>query len=299
LTELETGVEVPVPLGDAVPARFGRHRSLWRTAYAMVGVPGCVIAGVVVVAIVGQFLTPKSPIAIHDYAVNLPPFKDWSFPLGTDNLGRDVLSRAVAGTGLSLMIGVLPVALAGVIGFSVGAFAAFGPRSTSFVILRMLDIAFAFPAVMLAIAVAAVLGPSVTNAMAAMVVVLIPPIARVSRTAALDVAGRPYVVAARMSGASWFRVTRDFAPVLIYCASLCGLMIIFGAGLSFIGVGVQPPTAEWGRMVSDARTQFVVNPWISLIPGACIFVLSLCFNMLADHLRDYLDPRTRAMRVEL
>jgi peptide/nickel transport system permease protein len=269
----------------------------------MFGLPGCLIALVVLVAIVGQFVTPRAPTLTSE-AVNLPPFHDWSFLFGTDNLGRDVFSRAIAGSGLSLMIGVVPVALAGIIGFAVGAFAAFGPRWISFLILRTLDIAFAFPAVMLAIAVAAVLGPSVRNAMAAMVLVLIPPIARVARTAALDVAGRPYIVAARMSGASGFRVTRDFAvpnmvaPVLIYCASLCGLMIIFGAGLSFIGVGVQPPTPEWGRMVSDARSQFVVNPWISLIPGACIFVLSLSFNLLADRLRDYLDPRTRVMKAD-
>jgi ABC-type dipeptide/oligopeptide/nickel transport system permease subunit len=291
---MSTDVQTPttIPLSSALGREPGR---LWPAVRAL-GWPGGVVLAFVFVAVFGSLIAPNDPLALHATSINVSPFKDGAFPLGTDQLGRDVLSRTLVGGRLSLLIGIGPVIVAGLVGFALGALAAFGPRWLSFALLRMLDVALAFPAIMLALAVAAMLGPSVRNTLIAMVIVLIPPITRVSRAAALDVAGRPYMAAARMSGASRVRIVRDFAvpnmvaPVLTYVASLCGLMIIFGAGLSFIGVGVQPPTAEWGRMIADGRAQFFINPGMSLVPGACIFIVSLAFNLVADRLRDHFDP---------
>lgn len=287
---LVAGVQVPAV------GRGARMRS--REVVRTLGWPGAVIAVFVLLALFGPLIAPRDPLTTDPLAQNLPPFAEGHL-LGTDNLGRDTLSRTLWGARLSLFIGVVPVLVASVIGSLLGAVAAFGPRWLGFTIMRVADVAFAFPSVMLALAVAAMLGPSLRNALIAIVIVLVPPITRVARTAALDVATRPYMDAARLTGASRPRIVRDFAlpnmiaPILVYSAALAGLIIIFAAGLSFLGVGVQPPTPEWGRMVADARTTFLINPWPGLIPGACIFVLSMAFNLTADRIRDRLDPRSR------
>jgi peptide/nickel transport system permease protein len=166
--------------------------------------------------------------------------------------------------------------------------------------MRGTDIAFAFPAIMLAIAVAAMRGPSFSSAVLAMTIVFIAPITRVARGAAVEIASKPYIEAARLSGAGTFRVVRDFGlpnmlpPVLVFAASQLGGFLIFGAGLSFLGAGAQPPDIEWGRMVADARPVFLINAWPSVLSGLLIFVVSIAFNLLADRLRDRLDPRWRA-----
>jgi peptide/nickel transport system permease protein len=197
------------------------------------------------------------------------------------------------------MIGLTPVIIATIIGVILSLITAFGHPVIGFAIMRVADVFLAFPAILLALAVAAMLGPSMRNEILALVIVLIPAVLRIGRAAALEVASRPYVEAARMAGPSRLRLVRDvilpnmFAPVLVYAAALSGLVIIFGAGLSFLGVGVQPPEPEWGRMVADGRNDFLINPWPSLIPGACIFLVGLSLNLAADRLRDHLDPRLR------
>jgi ABC-type dipeptide/oligopeptide/nickel transport system permease subunit len=262
------------------------------------GVPGAIVTFFVLLAIIGPAIAPRDPLAVHPLVTNAAPFHH-GFILGTDGLGRDSLSRVLHGARLSLFIGLAPVVIAMLIGLVLSLLAAFGPRFLGFVIMRVADIGLAFPAIMLALAVAAMLGPSLRNEIIALVLVLIPPITRIARSAALDVAGRPYVAAARMAGASRARVVWDvvlpnmLAPVLVYSAALSGLVIIFGAGLSFLGVGVQAPTAEWGRMVADGRNDFLVNAWPSFVPGACIFLVSLALNLSADRLRDHFDPRLR------
>jgi peptide/nickel transport system permease protein len=277
--------------------RVGRARRRVRSAVSL-GLPLALLCLLVLAAVVGAFVTPRDPQAFNPLSADLPPGSG-GFLLGTDSFGRDLLSRALAGAHLSLLIGVIPVVVAGIVGFALGALAGLGPKWLGFVIMRLTDIAFAFPAIMLALAVAAVLGPSVRNAVLALTIVLVPPVSRIARAAALDIAGRPYLLAARLSGASPLRIMWDFAvpnmapAVIVYCAALCSLTIIFGAGLSFIGVGVQAPAAEWGRMVADGRQELLINPWTSLVPGACIFLVSLAFNLLADRLRDRLDPGLR------
>ncbi len=259
------------------------------------GWPGIVILIFGVIAVIGPWIAPYDPRAIDAVSLNMGPFHHGHL-LGTDDLGRDLLSRVLIGTRPSLLTAIIPIAIASLLGTLVGTVAAFSPKWSGATIMRLLDVAFAFPSIMLAIAIAAMLGPSLSHAMIAITIVLIPPIARVARAAALDVAGKPYIEAARLSGASQRRVVMDFAlpnmlpPILIYCAALAGLLIIFGAGLSFLGVGVQPPAAEWGRMVADGRQTLLFNVWASVIPGLCIFIVSVAFNFLADRLRDYMDP---------
>lgn len=278
---------------EVAPAR----RGAWSLIRAL-GWPGATLALFVVIALIGPLIAPSDPLEIHVLDVNAPPLTD-GFPLGTDGVGRDQLSRVLWGARLTMMIGLVPVATATVISLVLSLLAVFGPTSLGFGVMRTMDVFLAFPGVMLALAVAAMLGPSVRNAILALTIILIPLITRVSRAAALDVARQPYVAAARVAGASPVQVTRDIvlpnmlAPVLAYVAALGGLVIIAGAGLSFLGVGVQPPTAEWGRMVADGRDTFLINPWPSLIPGACIFLVCLSLNLAADRLRDYLDPRMR------
>ena len=281
----------------ATPAGVRRQKALLGLLRAS-GWPGALLLIIVIVAILGPWIAPEDPLHFNSTLLDIPPFTS-GHVLGTDNLGRDLLARLLWGAHLSLITALVPVAISGTIGLALGSLVAFGPRWLGFVVMRVADVAFAFPAIMLAIAIAAMLGPSLRNAIIAMVIVLIPPFTRVSRAAALDVSGQPYMAAARLTGASRFRVIRDFAlpnmlpPVLVYAATLCGILIIFAAGLSFLGLGVQPPQAEWGRMVADGRQSLLFNPWSSILPGACIFVASMAFNFLGDRWRDYLDPRMR------
>lgn len=283
-------------LTAAIPGRR-RHAALLGLVRAS-GWPGALLLLVIVVAIIGPWIAPEDPLHFNSTLLDTSPFSHGHI-LGTDNLGRDVLARLLWGAHLSLITALVPVVISGVVGLALGSLVAFGPRWLGFVIMRVADVAFAFPAIMLAIAIAAMLGPSLRNAIVAMVIVLIPPFTRVARAAALDVSGQPYMAAARLTGASRYRVIRDFAlpnmlpPVLVYAATLCGILIIFAAGLSFLGLGVQPPQAEWGRMVADGRQSLLFNPWSSILPGACIFVVSMAFNFLGDRWRDYLDPRMR------
>jgi peptide/nickel transport system permease protein len=272
----------------------GRPRALFTT----MGISGAIVIGFAILAVIGPWIAPHDPLSIAPLQRNLPPLSPGHL-LGTDQLGRDTLSRILAGARLSFVIGIAPVAAGTFLGLLTGLLASFGPRRLGFAIMRVMDVAFAFPAIMLALAVAAILGPSLRNAIIAMTIVLIPPVTRITRAAALEVNDRPYIDAARLTGASRARIVWSFglpnlmAPVVVYAAALCGLMIIYGAGLSFLGVGVQPPTPEWGRMVADGRTTFLQDPWASLIPGACIFIVSLAFNVAADRMRDQLDPRLR------
>lgn len=289
---VKSAVTVEAPVQH--PVREAQTGKLWR-AMRIAGWPGMVIFAVVIVAVAGPWLAPHSPVAIDATALNASPFQHGHI-LGTDELGRDLLSRILVGTRLSFVTALLPIVVASIVGTAVGAIAAFGPGWLGYTLMRLTDVALAFPSIMLAIAIAAMLGPSLTHAILAMTIVLIPAVARVARAAALEVAGKPYIEAARLSGATERRIVLDFAlpnmmpPIIVYCAALAGILIIFASGLSFLGVGVQPPTAEWGLMVAEGRETLLLNVWASVIPGACIFIVSIAFNFLADRLRDHFDP---------
>jgi peptide/nickel transport system permease protein len=290
---VSTDIQQPIR-ADTVAGRATRRSGAVGVLRAM-GWPGLIVALFVLVAIIGPWIAPFDPRAIGTSALDTPPFSHGHL-LGTDALGRDLLSRVLWGARPSFMTAMIPIVVATVVGTALGTLASFGPGWLGFTIMRGTDIAFAFPSVMLAIAIAAMLGPSLEHTIIAMSIVLVPPVARVARAAALEVSARPYIEAARLSGASQRRIVVHFAlpnmipPILVFCSTLTGLLIIFAAGLSFIGVGVQPPRAEWGLMVAEGRSSLLFNVWSSLIPGTCIFIVSMAFNFSADRLRDYLDP---------
>jgi peptide/nickel transport system permease protein len=219
--------------------------------------------------------------------------------LGTDGQGRDVFSRLILGTRLSLMTGIIPVLIAGTIGSAVGLCAGLASRLVNTLIMRTLDVFYSFPSILLAIGVAAALGPSIKNAIIALSIVLIPPVARIVEAEVVALRGAAFMKVAECSGASRFLIAVRHvvpnirAPLVVYCTTLIGLSIVDAAGLSFLGLGASPPTAEWGLMLNDARNYFFRAPAVALAPALAILLVALLFNALGDRLRVELDVRQR------
>jgi peptide/nickel transport system permease protein len=230
----------------------------------------------------------------------LPPGPDHL--LGTDTLGRDLLSRIIYGTRVSVPMGVLVVLTAVVIGVPLGALAGYKGGWLDEVIMRITDVFLGFPPLLLAIAIAAALGRSFVNAMIAIGITWWPWYARLVRSQVVSIRHRHFVDAARSMGVSDRRIIvrhvlpNILAPVLVQASMDVGAAILAGAGLSFLGLGVRPPTADWGQMLADGRVIFLSHWWVSTFPGIAIFVVVLAFNLLGDALRDWFDPRTRAQR---
>ncbi|HEX4431806.1 MAG TPA: ABC transporter permease [Frankiaceae bacterium] len=220
--------------------------------------------------------------------------------LGTDGQGRDILTRLVAGARPSMIAGVTPVLIAGLIGTAAGITAALSGRVGHAVIMRTLDVFYAFPAVLLAIAIAAALGPGTTNAVISLSVVLIAPIARIAETETARLREMDFMEAARASGArapsiAIRQVLPNIGPaLLVYCTAAIGLCLVYAGGLSFLGLGVAPPAPEWGSMINELRQYIFTNPVLALIPALAISVASIVFNVLGDALRDALDVRREA-----
>ena len=218
--------------------------------------------------------------------------------LGTDQQGRDMLARLLYGGRVSLIVGVVPTIVAGLIGLMLGVVAGFFRGLADQVIMRCLDVIFAFPMVLLAIAIAGAMRPGVLTEVIAITVVLIPYFARLARTATESVMPMPFIEAARAAGGSSFAIVMRyvlpnvFSPVVVYATTLMGLMIVVGSGLSFLGLGVQPPTADWGAMVAEGRVVLRKASHVTVLPGILILVVSLAFNFIGDGIRDALDPRT-------
>ncbi|MFW0783441.1 ABC transporter permease [Gordonia sp. CPCC 206044] len=219
--------------------------------------------------------------------------------LGTDGLGRDVLDRLVAGARPSMAAALLPVIIAGSIGSFLGIAAGMAGRTVHSGIMRTLDVFYAFPAVLLAIAIATSLGAGTTSTVVSLAIVLIPPVARVAETETLSITGMDFMETARVSGASRLSIASrqilpNVAPTLVvYCTSLVGLSLVFAGGLSFLGLGVAPPDPEWGQMINDQRQYLFSHPAAALIPAFLIFAASFIFNMLGDALDTSLDIRRR------
>ena len=217
--------------------------------------------------------------------------------LGTDGLGRDVWSRLIWGARPGLLQGVVPVLAATVVGYGLGIVSGFGGRAADTITMRVVDIFLAIPPVLMGIAVAAALGPGLRNLVIAMTAVLIAPIARVSRGTVQSLKERDYVRAARSLGAPrWFILLRHImpnalAPTLAYAFPLVGIMVVFGAGLSFVGLGVQPPTADWGRMVNEGRIILATAPHVATLPGLAIFIVGLGFILVGDWVQRLLGRR--------
>ena len=255
-----------------------------------------VILVIVSSAIFAPWLTPYSPIE-GQVRERLLPIGSPGHILGTEGLGRDMLTRILYGGRVSLLMGILPIFGALAVGSVLGIGAGYLGGWANMLVMRFIDIFYAFPVIILAIAIAAALGPGVNNTMIALAIVFIPPITRVTETVAVQVKGMEFVEAARASGASTFQVARVhlvpnvLGPIFVYSSTLVSVSIIAASGLSFLGLGVSPPTADWGLMLNELRVSMYVQPWVSILPGVMIFVIGMAFNLFSDGLRDAMDVR--------
>ena len=262
-----------------------------------------VVAFIVVVAIGADVIAPHSPYEQFRDFVKLPPFWEdgglWRFPLGTDGLGRDMLSRLIHGARVSLFIGFAVMSVSLVLGVLLGLVSAFFGSLVDVVITRVMDLLMAVPSLVLAILIVAVIGPSLTNTIIAVTIVYLPRYVRLVRAAALGEIGKDYVVAARTIGVGRLRMMvktilpNCLAPLIIQAALGVSEAILEAAALGFLGLGAQPPTAEWGSMLADSREFIRSNPWIVTFPGLAILVTVVSINLTGDGLRDALDPKMR------
>ncbi|MEN9591032.1 MAG: hypothetical protein RLZZ481_2818 [Pseudomonadota bacterium] len=253
-----------------------------------------VIVCLLIMAIFGQLITPADPYAAS-IMKRLKPIGFEGYPLGTDELGRDMLSRLMVGARLSLFMGITPVLLAFAIGSSIGIVAGYAGGKLNSVMMRTIDVFYAFPSVLLAIALSGVLGTGITNSLISLTIVFIPPIARVAESVTTQIRSRDFVEAARASGANAFTIVRVhvlgnvLSPIFVYSTSLIAVSMILASGLSFLGLGVKPPEPEWGLMLNTLRTAIYVQPWIAALPGIMIFITSIAFNLLSDGLRSAME----------
>ena len=253
---------------------------------------------VVLIAIGAPLVSPYDPTAQPSKRL-LAPNAQHLF--GTDELGRDILSRIIYGSRISLYVGILAVSLAVAIGVPIGLSAGFIGGGFDSVVMRLIDIVLAFPALVLAIAITGMLGPSVTNCMIAIGIVYSPQFARVSRASVLTIKNEMYIEAARLVGCRTRRlISRHIlpnmlAPLIVLITLQMSTAILTEAGLSFLGLGTQPPTPSWGLMLSAGRKYMELSPGVAIFPGLAIAITVLAFNFLGDGLRDALDPRLRQL----
>ena len=276
-------------------ANFSRNRG------AVIGL--AVVISLIIIAALANVIAPYSPIQTNPAVFLKPPA--WqaggsaAYPLGTDAIGRDMFSRLVHGTRLSLLIGASVVALSLFVGIALGLIAGFFRGIVEIVIMRLMDIILTLPSLLLAIVIVAILGPGVVNAMLAVSVVLLPHYTRIVRAAVITEMAKDYVTAAKVSGAGNLRLMLKevlpncTAPLIVQATLGISTAILDAAALGFLGLGAQPPTPEWGTMLADAR-EFVLRAWwVVTLPGLMILVTVLAFNLLGDGLRDALDPKLK------
>ncbi len=296
---------------DATPDRIGKVQAQrkrlpfrlrhWRLAALLrdraATAAAVLLLAVAAAALFAPWIAPYDPYEANNLMRFAPPGAPGHL-LGTDQQGRDMLSRLIWGGRVSLVVGVVPTVLASAIGLALGMLAGFARGLVDQLIMRTLDVLFAFPIVLLAIAVAGVLTPGVGTEIISIIIVLTPYFGRLARTATLGVMAMPYIEAARAAGASPAAIVLRYvlpnvlSPIIVYATTLMGLTIVVGSGLSFLGLGVQPPVADWGAMVADGRVVLRRAPHVTVLPGLAILMVSLAFNFLGDGLRDALDPRT-------
>jgi dipeptide transport system permease protein len=292
---------------EIAPARAppGRLRDFWRGFGANRGaVAGfAVIAALLLLAAFADLIAPHPPAATNDGAFLLPPF--WqaggsaSYLLGTDAIGRDMLSRLIYGARLSLLIGIVVVTIAVVVGTALGLAAGFFRGVVEMAILRLMDILLTLPSLLLAVVIVAILGPGMVNAMLAVAVVVLPHYVRIARAAVISETAKDYVTAAKVGGAGTLRLMlrevlpNCMAPLIVQATLGLSTAILDAASLGYLGLGAQPPLPEWGTMLADAR-EFVLRAWwVVTFPGLMILVAVLAFNLVGDGLRDALDPKLK------
>ena len=259
-----------------------------------------VCAGILLLIVLGAIFAPFLNLA-DPYKTSmirrLYPLGSPNFPLGTDELGREMFSRLIYGGRLSLFMGVTPVVCALLIGGTLGITAGFLGGWVNMLIMRVMDVFYAFPSVLLAISLSGAMGAGASNTLLALTLVFIPPVCRVSESVTTQVRGFDFVDAAKASGAGSFTIVRVhvlgnvLGPILVYATSLISVAIILAAGLSFLGLGVKPPEPEWGLMLNTLRQAIYVNPVLAALPGVMIFITSICFNLMSDGLRAAMDVK--------
>lgn len=257
---------------------------------------GAVLLLMLLAIVFAPLVTPHSPYQ----ASMLRRLKPIGFPnylLGTDELGRDMLTRLVYGGRLSWFLGITPVAIAFVVGGLLGVVAGFAGGWLNMLIMRVTDVFYAFPSVLLAVAISGALGAGIFNAILSLTMVFIPQIIRVAEAVTTGVRNLDYVESARASGAEALTIVRVhvapnvLGPIFVYATSLISVAMILASGLSFLGLGTKPPEPEWGLMLNTLRTAIYTQPQVAILPGLCIFVTSICFNMVSDGLRTAMDVR--------
>ena len=260
-----------------------------------------IVAAVVVTAAFADVFAPYDPLFADPRIRHLRPLSEGHL-LGTDELGRDILSRLIYGARLALLVAVLPTVIALVAGACIGLVSGYAGGAVDSAIMRVLDVMFAFPGILLALGISAALGPGLGSMVAAMVVVTIPAFGRVVRGIVLGIKEEPYVEAARALGYGHLRIMlRHVLPnllgaVVVYGTLQTGRNVILAASLSFLGLGPQPPTPDWGQMLGSGRTALAIAAHVATIPGLAIVFLAIGFNMLGDGARDLLDPRLRRVQ---
>jgi len=255
-----------------------------------------IVLAIVLAAVFAPLLAPFDPYK-ESIVGRLKPLGWRGHPLGTDELGRDMLSRLLFGGRVSLLMGVVPVLLASLVGGILGVIGGFVGGRTNTAIMRTMDVFYAFPSVLLAVAIAGAMGGGMANGMLALTLVFIPPMCRVAETATTQVRALDFIEAARASGARTMTIIRYhvlsnvLGPVFIYASSLVSVSILLASGLSFLGLGVRPPLPDWGLMLSTLRQSIYVVPLVCALPGLAIFITSICCNLVSDGLRAAMDVR--------
>jgi peptide/nickel transport system permease protein len=289
----------------SAPPRKGRRpasRSFWQTAWRRLSrdpvalTCGTLLLLILLAALFAPWITPHDPYRTS-MTRRLLPIGDARHWLGTDELGRDLLTRLIYGGRMSLFMGFAPVALATLIGGFLGIVAGYCGGAINMAIMRVTDVFYAFPSVLLAVAISGVLGAGLVNSLVSLTLVFTPPLARVAESVTTQVRNQDYVEAARATGASGWRIVLGHVlsnvtgPILIYASSMISVSIVIASGLSFLGLGVSPPLAEWGLMLNTLRQSIYVAPLNAILPGAMIFVVSMSSNLISDSLRASMDVK--------
>lgn len=262
-----------------------------------------IVIFLILLAATADIVAPHSPSEQYRDFLLIPPAwqegGNWSFILGTDPVGRDLLSRLIYGTRESLFVGVIVVSISLTVGVSLGLVAGFFPGFVGTSILRLMDMILAFPSLLMALVLVAILGPSLTNAMIAIAIVLQPHFVRLTRAAVMSELSKDYVTASRVNGAGIFRLMyitvlpNCMAPLIVQATLSFSTAILDAAALGFLGMGAQPPIPEWGTMLSEARDFILRAWWVVTFPGLAILISVLAFNLMGDGLRDALDPKLK------
>jgi peptide/nickel transport system permease protein len=272
--------------------RHNLCRQVAKNKTALVGL--CLVVALVVLAVIGPAVSPFNPLVPQPLLRLQGP--SWVHPFGTDSLGRDILSRVIYGSRISILIGLIAVSISLVPGTLLGLLAGYFSRRVDETIMRLMDIVLAFPTILLAIFVTAILGPSLLNTMIAVGIVYVPHYARIVRSAVLSLKEQLFVEAVHSLGGSTLRVVarhvlpNTLPPIIVYATLGMGTAVLQAAALGFLGLGAQPPMPEWGAMLSEGRQYIQLAPHVAGFPGLAIFTLVLGFNLFGDGLRDMLDP---------